>query len=38
MLFFDRIMGSYEQAIEKKKRDILVDRGLKARVKKIEKI
>jgi hypothetical protein len=32
------IIGSYEQAIEKMKRDISVDRRLKARVKSIEKI
>jgi hypothetical protein len=32
------IIGFYEQAIEKVKRDISVDRRLKARVKSIEKI
>jgi hypothetical protein len=32
------IIGTYEQAIEKMKGDISVDRRLKARVKSIEKI
>jgi hypothetical protein len=38
MLLSDMIIGSYEQAIEKMKRDISVERRQKARVKGIEKI